>query len=226
LHVMRQEIQSGLPMVVLEPSCAAVFRDEMMNLFPTDKDAQRLSKQTFLLSEFLAHHAPGFKMPPVSGKVLLQGHCHHKSLMGMEDEKALLKDAGAQMDEPEQGCCGMAGAFGYEQGEHYDVSIGCGERHLLPAVRKAEEGTIILADGFSCREQIHQETDRHAMHLAEVLQRGLRGETRGRPEEAIERQRSRARWRANARTGATLVGLAAAGFVLWQMASHKRVRES
>jgi Fe-S oxidoreductase len=201
-------------MIVLEPSCAAVFRDELTNLFPTSKDAQRLSSQTFLLSEFLAKHAPGFKPPAFPQKILLHGHCHHKSLMGMDDEKKILRDMHADLHEPEDGCCGMAGAFGYEKGDHYDVSIKCGERLLLPEVRNASDDTLILTDGFSCREQIHQETDRHALHLAEILQRAIHkgpqprpGE---RPEQALVRHRARRRRTATLRTAVGLLAFTAA----------------
>jgi Fe-S oxidoreductase len=217
MRVMQPAIEAGLPMVVLEPSCAAVFRDELTNLYPTDKDAQRLSSQTFLLSEFLAKHAPEFRVPALNRHVLLHGHCHHKNIMGMEDEKKLLDKMGAKLDEPEDGCCGMAGAFGYEQGDHYDVSIKCGERVLLPKVREADAQTLVVADGFSCREQIHQETDRHALHLAQVLQLAERELPAGeRPETSIVRARAREHRLASMRTAAALVGIAAAGYVAYR----------
>jgi len=226
MNVLQPQIQGGLPMVVLEPSCAAVFRDELTNLFPSDKDAQRLAGQAFLLSEFLAAHAPDFKAPALHEKILLHGHCHHKAIMEMTDEKALIKHMGAEVQEPEDGCCGMAGAFGYEQGAHYDVSIKCGERVLLPAVRAADDRTIIMTDGFSCREQIHQETDRHALHLAEVLQlafaNGAAGPQGARPEEQVVRKRERARRIASVRTAAALAGLAALGMLIYRAASSGR----
>lgn len=230
MDVLRPHLQAGLPMIVLEPSCAAVFRDELTNLFPTSKDAQRLSSQTFLLSEFLAKHAPDFKPPALHQKILLHGHCHHKSLMGMDDEKKLLKDLHADLHEPEDGCCGMAGAFGYEKGAHYDVSIKCGERLLLPEVRNASDDTLILTDGFSCREQIHQETDRHALHLAEVLQRaihkGPKARDGERPEQALVRLRARQHRAASLRTAAALLGLAAAAFVAHRALDFNHRRSS
>jgi FAD/FMN-containing dehydrogenase/Fe-S oxidoreductase len=222
LNVMQPLIQSGMPMVVLEPSCAAVFRDELTNLFPTNKDAQRLTKQTFLLSEFLSRHAPDFVMPAVSRKVLLHGHCHHKAIMEMTDEKNLLRNTGAELVEPEDGCCGMAGAFGYEKGQHYEVSIKCGERMLLPAVRAAGDDTVVLTDGFSCREQIQQETDRHALHFAEFLhmamQHGplLTPDRTRRPEEIIAANRAAARRAASIRTAAAIVGAAALGYLAFR----------
>jgi len=105
--------------------------------------------------------------------VYVHGHCHHKSILKMDDEWSVLKKAAPDYHEIESGCCGMAGAFGYEAGDHYDVSIACGERALLPAVRNAEPDALIVSDGFSCREQIQQETDRRAMHLSQLLRMGL-----------------------------------------------------
>ena len=179
LDTLRPQIRAGLPIVGLEPSCVSVFRDELTNLFPDDEDAQRLRKQTFLLSEFLDTEADGYKPPRLQRKALVHGHCHHKSIMGMEAEMKLLKDMGLEVQAPEDGCCGMAGSFGFEQGEHFDVSIACGERVLLPAVRKADKDTLIIANGFSCQEQIEQTTDRHALHLAQVIVMALHEGPRG-----------------------------------------------
>jgi Fe-S oxidoreductase len=94
MQVLALEIDAGLPIVVLEPSCASVFRDELRNLFPEDARADRLRRQTFLLSEFLQHHAPGYQPPQLSQKVLLHGHCHHKAIMRMTDEEALASQDG------------------------------------------------------------------------------------------------------------------------------------
>src|SRR5438128_10669569 len=93
--------------------------------------------------------------------------------MKMRDEQAVLAKLGLDVEVLDSGCCGMAGSFGFEK-DHYDVSIKCGERILLPAVRAAARDTLIIADGFSCREQIAQATDRHALHLAQVVQMALR----------------------------------------------------
>jgi FAD/FMN-containing dehydrogenase/Fe-S oxidoreductase len=172
LQTLAQEIDAGLPIVVLEPSCASVFRDELRNLFPEDPRAHRLRQQTFLLSEFLQHHAPGYQPPQLSQKLLLHGHCHHKAIMKMTDEEALLRRMGADPKNLDAGCCGMAGPFGFAK-DKYAISQAIGERVLLPAVRQAEPDTTIVSDGFSCREQILQATGRKAMHLAEVLQQAL-----------------------------------------------------
>jgi FAD/FMN-containing dehydrogenase/Fe-S oxidoreductase len=170
LKTMRPAIQAGLPFVVLEPSCAAVLRDELLNLFPNDEDARRLARLTYTLGEFLEQKAPRFAWPELHGTALVHGHCHHKSVLDFASEEAVLRKLGLEVHAPATGCCGMAGAFGFESGEHYDVSMACGERALLPAVRQAEPHTLIIADGFSCREQIAQATDRTALHLAQVLE--------------------------------------------------------
>jgi len=172
LQVLAPGIDAGLPIIVLEPSCASVFRDELRNLFPEDARAERLRRQTFLLSEFLQHHVPGYQPPRLQQKLLLHGHCHHKAIMKMTDEEALLRRMGSDLKSLDAGCCGMAGPFGFAK-EKYAVSQAIGERVLLPAVRAAEPDTLIVSDGFSCREQIVQATGRKAMHLAEVLQRAL-----------------------------------------------------
>ncbi|HEX3870801.1 MAG TPA: (Fe-S)-binding protein, partial [Pirellulales bacterium] len=184
LDALRPQIQAGIPIVGLEPSCMAVFRDELINLFPDDEDAKRLHKQAFLLSEFLNKKVEGYEPPQLSRKALVHGHCHHKSIMGMEDEKSLLKKMGIDCEMPEPGCCGMAGSFGFEAGRHYDVSLACGEQRLLPAVRDADDQTLIIADGFSCQQQIAQATNRRATHLAEVLQEALHAQAR--PFDTIE----------------------------------------
>ncbi len=177
LQGLRNEIRNDIPLIGLEPSCLATFRDELTNLFPNDPDAKRLSKNSFLLSEFLEKRAKHFEYPKLHRKALLHGHCHHKSLMKMREEEAILRKMAVEYDMPDTGCCGMAGAFGFEK-DHYHVSIACGERVLLPAVRRASNDTILVADGFSCREQVRQKTDRMPMHLSEVIQMGLRRDKR------------------------------------------------
>jgi FAD/FMN-containing dehydrogenase/Fe-S oxidoreductase len=172
LHRFSEQIEAGLPIVVLEPSCASVFRDELGNLFPSDGRANRLRKQTFLLSEFLERHAPSYVPPRLSRKVFLHGHCHQKSLMKMTDAESLLRKMGVELQSIDSGCCGMAGPFGFEK-EKYALSHSIGERVLLPAVRQAGEGTLIVSDGFSCREQIFHATRRWPFHLAELLQLAL-----------------------------------------------------
>jgi Fe-S oxidoreductase len=176
LNQFAPQIDAGLPFVFLEPSCASVFRDELINFFPPGSEfalrAQRLSDQTLLLSEFLVRHAPGFQPPRLSGrKIVLHGHCHHKSMMKMTDEVAILRRTGAEVELLDSGCCGMAGPFGFER-EKFAISQIIAERVLLPAVRAAAPETILVADGFSCREQIAQNTTRRAVHFAEAIAPG------------------------------------------------------
>lgn len=187
LEIMREEIRAGTPVVVLEPSCAAVFRDELINLFPHDEDAKRLQSQTYLLGEFITQKAPSFAWPEWPVETLVHIHCHHKAVMGDEPECQLLDQLGVNFKVLDSGCCGMAGAFGFEAGESYEVSIQCGERVLLPAVRQAGREVTILTSGFSCHEQIAQQTGRQAVHLAEFLKRALK---EGRPKQGAPARHS------------------------------------
>lgn len=171
-------IDAGRPIVVLEPSCASVFRDELRGLFPHEPRADRLRRQTFLLSEFLEHHVAGYAPPALASKVLLHGHCHHKALMTMTDEESLLRKMGVDLEPLDAGCCGMAGPFGFAA-DKYAVSQTIGERVLLPAVRRAAPDTLIVSDGFSCREQILQMTGRRAIHLAEAIRLAVRPQNTG-----------------------------------------------
>jgi FAD/FMN-containing dehydrogenase/Fe-S oxidoreductase len=173
-------IDRGVPIVVLEPSCASVFRDELRNLFPDDERASRLRSQTFLLSEILESRGVSYEPPRLARKVLLHGHCHHKAIMKLGPEESLLRKMGADVQAPDSGCCGMAGAFGFEA-QKYGVSQAIGERVLLPAVRQAGADTVIVSDGFSCREQIRQATGRHPIHLAEALDLALSAASPAKP---------------------------------------------
>jgi Fe-S oxidoreductase len=164
---LKEEIRKGVPIVGIEPSCIVVFRDELLNLFPDDEDAQRLSKQVFLLSEFLMAHADRFKIPQINKKAIIHMHCHHRAIMGIQSEEQLLKKMGLDYQILDSGCCGMAGSFGFEK-DHYKISVDIGELALLPAIRNAEDA-LIIADGFSCREQILQLTGRRVLHISEVL---------------------------------------------------------
>ena len=169
IDALRAELRADVPIVVLEPSCASVFKDELPNLLPADDDAGRLHDQVFLLSDFLAQRRPDLEVPHWDAAAIVHGHCHHKSVLGFDSEATLLSKIGLRHNILDSGCCGMAGAFGFERGDHYRVSIACAERVLLPAVRAAADDTVIIADGFSCREQIAQTTNRRAFHIAEIL---------------------------------------------------------
>lgn len=175
LKALDPHLAANTPMVVLEPSCCSVFRDELHNLFPESREAKQLGENTFTLSEFLDKKIPNYTPPTVKLQAIVQGHCHHKAVMRLKEEKSVMEKAQLQYRVLESGCCGMAGAFGYEE-DKYQVSVACGERMLLPEVRKTPVSAVIVADGFSCKEQIAQETNRHALHLAEVLRLGINGE--------------------------------------------------
>ncbi len=184
LDELREDIRAGVPVVGIEPSCLAVFRDELPKLMPHDEDAKRLCKQSFHFAEFLGRE--GFEPPQLRGRALLHGHCHQKATGGIENDRKLLEAMGLDVEVPDSGCCGLAGSFGFEA-DHYDISMACGERVLLPAVREAEPSTYVVTDGFSCRTQIEQgKTGRGALHLAQVLalarEFGPEGPRGGRPE--------------------------------------------
>jgi FAD/FMN-containing dehydrogenase/Fe-S oxidoreductase len=230
LDTLRPQIQAGIPVVGLEPSCLAVFRDELTNLFPHDEDAIRLQKQSFLLSEFLNKHAKDFQMPQLKRHALVHGHCHHKAIAGMKDEKEVLGKMGLECAFPDDGCCGMAGSFGFERG-HYEVSQAVGERVLLPKVREAPRNELIIANGFSCIEQVKQGTERRPLHLAQVIQMALHEGPAGTPGDYPERQYPLARPAERPALGrlALVAGAAAlGGFVLgwWLNGRRKHARET
>jgi FAD/FMN-containing dehydrogenase/Fe-S oxidoreductase len=217
LRRLRDDIRAGTPVVGIEPSCAAVFKDELVQLWPNDEDAQRIRTQTHHFAEFMAEHADGWQPPLLQRKALLHGHCHHKATGGIDSEKSLLEKMGLEVEELDSGCCGMAGGWGYETG-HYDVSIACGERKLLPAVRDAAPDTIVVADGFSCRSQIEQTaTGRRALHSAQVLALARRfgpaGPSGSYPERAVQPRPEPGAVRTAARAAVAAAALAgAAGF--------------
>lgn len=172
LDRMAPQIARGLPFIFLEPSCASVFKDELLELFPNDTRARHLSRQVWLLADWLAAKAPNFAVGRLQGaQILLHGHCHHKAVFGGPGKEIeLLRRAGATVELIKSGCCGMAGPFGFEA-DKFEVSKTIAGDGLLPAVETAGPMTIVVADGFSCREQIAQLGRREAMHFAEVLAR-------------------------------------------------------
>ena len=164
----------GISIVGLEPSCTLTLRDELLAMFPGDRDAALVAEHTFLLGEFVAR-APalpaGFAL---AGRALLHGHCHQKALAGLDDELAALgRVDGLEVEALDAGCCGMAGAFGYDR-RRFELSRRIGERLLIPAVDSAAPGTLVIADGFACRAQLRQFCpERVPLHLAQVLRRAL-----------------------------------------------------
>ncbi len=179
LAALRPQITAGTPLIGLEPSCVSVFRDEMTNLLGDNQDAERLRRQTYLLSEFLVEKAD-YRPPQLKRKAIVHGHCHHKSILKFDSEQELLARTGLDFQVLDSGCCGMAGSFGFEA-DKYEVSAQIGERVLLPAVRLAGPKTLIVADGFSCFQQIEQLAGRRPLHIAEVLQMAIR-EEQGKPQ--------------------------------------------
>jgi Fe-S oxidoreductase len=168
MRELRGPIRAGTPIVVLEPSDASVFRHELLQFFPDDDDARALGRQTFTLAEFLSRRS-GWTAPRISGKAIVHVHCHHRAVLGEENYLEVLKTMGLDVEVPDPGCCGMAGPFGFEDGQKHEISVARAEQLLLPAVRRADRRALVIADGFSCREQIRDLTDRRALHLAEVI---------------------------------------------------------
>ena len=165
-------VGDGMPIVGLEPSCTAVFTDDAPNLLPGPR-ADAIAAATTTLGRLLAERAPDWAPPGLAGReVMVQQHCHQHATGGYGAEADLLQRAGAEVEVLDSGCCGLAGNFGFEQG-HYEVSVACGEAVLLPRVRDADAGTAVIADGFSCRTQIDQLTERRGDHLASLLASGL-----------------------------------------------------
>ena len=172
MDVLAEDIRNGTPIIGLEPACVSVFREELPNLFPFNEQAKRLSGQVMLLSEYLERRTDDFPFPVLQRKALVHGHCHHKSVLKMGAEESVLKRLGLDYGMPDSGCCGMAGSFGFDRNK-YAVSMQCAERVLLPEVRKADANTLVIADGFSCREQLLQSSDCKPLHLAQVLAMSL-----------------------------------------------------
>jgi Fe-S oxidoreductase len=180
LDALAPQIEAGVPLVGLEPSCLSVFRDELLKFFPDDVRAKKLAANTFMLAEYL--EKAGYVPPPMKGEALVHGHCHQKAVMGMQAETDLLKKMGLSVSSPDTGCCGMAGSFGFHT-DHYPLSMKAAEQGIFKEVRMAGDDTLIVANGFSCREQVAQGGvlggGRRALHIAEVLQQALQKDTRG-----------------------------------------------
>jgi Fe-S oxidoreductase len=222
LDTLRDEIRAGTPIVGMEPSCLAVFKDELVKLLPHDDDAERLRRCAYHWGEFFETH--DVEVPRLARQALLWGHCHHKATGGIDPEQKLLERMGMDVGEATGGCCGLAGSWGFEKGK-YDISMACGEQGLLPAVRDAPGDTVIVANGFSCKTQVEQGDagGRRALHAAQVMklarERGQQGWTPGRPEDGLYANRPQAppdlkRKRALATAGLAATAIGAAVGVL------------
>jgi Fe-S oxidoreductase len=167
LDQLRPHIRAGTPVVGMEPSCLAVFKDELPKMLPHDEDASRLARNCYHFGEFFS--AFDIDVPKVKGRALLWGHCHHRATGGVDSEQQVLERMGLEVQSVKGGCCGLAGSFGFESGK-YQFSLDCGEQALLPAVRKAAPDTVVVANGFSCKTQIEDAgTGRRALHLGQVM---------------------------------------------------------
>ncbi|MEV5149533.1 FAD-linked oxidase C-terminal domain-containing protein [Streptomyces sp. NPDC052727] len=214
LDVLRPYLEAGTPVIGLEPSCTAVFRSDAPELMPGDQDVERLAAQTRTFAEQLVHHAPdGWRPPRLARQATVQTHCHQHAIMKFDADRELMRRAHLDADVLDEGCCGLAGNFGFERG-HHEVSMAVAEQGVLPAVRGAAPDSLVLADGFSCRTQIEQgHTGRRALHLAEVLALALDGNL---PSDHPERLADRpagpsrtARWATTATVAALALGAAA-----------------
>ncbi|MFF7158925.1 FAD-linked oxidase C-terminal domain-containing protein [Streptomyces sp. NPDC008139] len=217
--VLRPWIEAGTPIVGLEPSCTAVFRADAPELLPDDEDIKRLASQFLTFSELLVQRAPeGWLPPTLTRAATVQTHCHQHAVTKFDADREVMRRAGIDADVLDEGCCGLAGNFGFEAG-HHELSMRIGESGVLPAVRDAAPDALVIADGFSCRTQIEQGgTGRTALHLAEALALGLNGPVPAdRPEKAVARDT------APSRTASRLV-TAAAGAVLASAGAYVLVR--
>ncbi|WDV52521.1 FAD-binding and (Fe-S)-binding domain-containing protein [Streptomyces coeruleorubidus] len=173
LDLMEPVLETDAPVVVLEPSCAAALRTDVPELLHDDPRAARLAAKVLTFAQTLERHAPGWTPPRVDRPVAGQTHCHQHAVLGDAADRRL-RQAALLSGELSGGCCGLAGNFGFEKG-HYEVSAACAEEQLLPSVRGAPDGTVVLADGFSCRTQLEQLAGVRGRHLAQVLAAALEG---------------------------------------------------
>jgi Fe-S oxidoreductase len=174
LAALKVEIDQGTPVIGLEPACVSAFHDELVNLFPGQESAKRLSQQVLFISEFIERECAD-ALPRISGTALVHIHCHHHAIIKPDSERRLLDRTGVDYEILASGCCGMAGSFGFETAK-YDVSMTLAQRVLIPRVRAAAARDSILANGFSCREQIEQASSRKTLHVAEWLAQAMTAE--------------------------------------------------
>ncbi|MDX6353281.1 MAG: hypothetical protein QOF98_184 [Streptomyces sp.] len=224
-EVLRPWIEAGTHIVGLEPSCTAVFRADAPELLPDDEDIKRLAGQFVTFSELLLGHAPeGWRPPALTRAATVQTHCHQHAVTKFDADRELMRRAGIDAEVLDEGCCGLAGNFGFEAG-HHELSMKIGELGVLPAVRQAAPSALVLADGFSCRTQIEQGgTGRRALHLAEALALGL-DENRppaDHPEKAAARPAAPSPAATRLTTGAASAAVVAAGAGAYALLRRRR----
>ncbi|MGC5360846.1 FAD-binding and (Fe-S)-binding domain-containing protein [Streptomyces sp. DT24] len=225
LEVLRPWIEAGTPIVGLEPSCTAVFRADAPELMPDDQDVQRVAEQFRTFSELLLNDAPdGWQPPSLARSATVQTHCHQHAVMGHDADRELMRRAGIDADVLDEGCCGLAGNFGFERG-HHDLSMTIAEQGVLPAVRDSGPGALVLADGFSCRTQIEQGgTGRRALHLAEALALALDGPLPAHRPERLAGRPSASAGDARLVTAGVLTAVAAAAGLAGALTRRRRDR--
>ncbi|NKQ57792.1 FAD-binding protein [Amycolatopsis sp. K13G38] len=205
---LREYVRDDVPVVGMEPSCLAVFKDELIKMLPHDDDARRLSGNAYHFAEFFG--AFDIPVPRATGRALQWTHCHQRATGGPGPERRLLERMGLRVDGLDGGCCGLAGSWGFEDGK-YGISMDCGEQALLPAVRAADPETLLVADGFSCSTQIADaDTGRTALHTGQVLDMAGHGRRAPRHKPSPSKARRAART-----AGPVAGGLAFAAAAVW-----------
>ncbi len=214
IRALADHVGKGGFVVGLEPSCTAVFRSDMKELLPDAEAVDVLEKQVVTLAELLHQHSPGWKPPRWARHAMIQVHCHQHAVLGNGADMAILQEMGMTPEHLDSGCCGLAGNFGFQPG-HLEVSQKCAERVMLPAVRAADRQTVVMADGFSCRTQLHEldSNGREGMHLAEVIRAGLRHDDKqpsGPPEQKWATRPRPPGWKSRVAAMTIVAGVAAA----------------
>jgi Fe-S oxidoreductase len=219
LEMLREHVRAGTPIVGMEPSCLAVFKDELIKLLPHDDDAKRLAKNAYHFGEFF--RAFDIEAPELTGEAMLWGHCHHRATGGVDTEQQVLEQMGLDTESVSGGCCGLAGSWGFEDGK-WQISLDCGEQAYLPAARKTDPDTLIVANGFSCQTQLADapDVDRKALHLGQVLKLARQPEPRSAAARAEVERRPEPTTAVRAIRIGVPAALAAAGSIL----AARRVR--
>ena len=207
LDRLREHVRAGTPVVGMEPSCLAVFKDELTKMLPHDDDASRLARNVYHFGEFFRTF--GIEPPAAAGgTAVLWGHCHHRATGGIDPEQEVLEQMSYDVQSVVGGCCGLAGSWGFEDGK-WQLSLDCGEQAYFPAVRDADADAVVVANGFSCQTQLADapDVDRRALHLAQVMKLARDGST---DENSVRRRPRPAAWLRAARTaGPVLLGAGA-----------------